>query len=117
MRWPTSSIARSCGTRKKPTASGTRPPPNARRASNPTRRTARARFVRRLAARIWQDPHPMNHIGPLLLEANILLEAETATKKRLFERVAELFEQHAHLSRSVVFDSLTARERLGSTGL
>ena len=59
----------------------------------------------------------MNHIGPLLLESNILLEAETATKKRLFERIAELFEQHAQLSRSVVFDSLTARERLGSTGL
>jgi nitrogen PTS system EIIA component len=59
----------------------------------------------------------MNRIGPLLLESNILLAAETATKKRLFERVAELFEQHAHLSRSVVFDSLTARERLGSTGL
>src|SRR5450755_1743751 len=59
----------------------------------------------------------MNRIGPLLLESNILLEAETATKKRLFERIAELFEQHAQLSRSVVFDSLTARERLGSTGL
>jgi len=59
----------------------------------------------------------MNRIGPLLLESNILLDAGAATKKRLFEQVAEMFEQHAQLSRPVVFDSLTARERLGSTGL
>jgi nitrogen PTS system EIIA component len=59
----------------------------------------------------------MNRIAPLLLESNILLDAEAATKKRLFEQTAQLFEQHAQLSRSVVFDSLTARERLGSTGL
>lgn len=59
----------------------------------------------------------MNRINPLLLESNILLGADAATKKRLFEQVAEMFEQHAQLSRSVVFDSLTARERLGSTGL
>jgi PTS system nitrogen regulatory IIA component len=59
----------------------------------------------------------MNRIAPLLLESNILLDAEVATKKRLFEQIAQLFEQHAQLSPSVVFDSLTARERLGSTGL
>ena len=59
----------------------------------------------------------MNRIAPLLLESNILLDAEAATKKRLFEQIAQLFEQHAQLSPSVVFDSLTARERLGSTGL
>src|SRR6266478_5462762 len=59
----------------------------------------------------------MNRIGPLLLESNILLDAGAATKKRLFEQIAELFAQHAQLPRSVVVDSLTARERLGSTGL
>lgn len=59
----------------------------------------------------------MNRIAPLLLESNILLDAEAATKKRLFEQVAQLFEDHAHLSPSIVFDSLSARERLGSTGL
>ncbi len=59
----------------------------------------------------------MNRIGPLLLESNILLDAGATTKKRLFEQIADLFEQHAQLSRSIVFDSLSARERLGSTGL
>ena len=59
----------------------------------------------------------MNRIAPLLLESNILLDADAGTKKRLFEQIAQLFEQHEQLSRSVVFDSLTARERLGSTGL
>jgi PTS system nitrogen regulatory IIA component len=59
----------------------------------------------------------MNRIAPLLLESNILLDAEATTKKRLFEQVAQLFEDHAHLSPSIVFDSLSARERLGSTGL
>ena len=59
----------------------------------------------------------MNRIGPLLPESNILLDAGAATKKRLFEQIAELFAQHAQLSPSVVVDSLTARERLGSTGL
>jgi len=59
----------------------------------------------------------MNRIGPLLLESTILLDAGATTKKRLFEQIAELFEQHAQLPRSIVFDSLSARERLGSTGL
>src|SRR5438552_1401201 len=59
----------------------------------------------------------MNRIGPLLPESNILLDAGAATKKRLFAQIAELFAQHAQLSPSVVVDSLTARERLGSTGL
>src|SRR5947199_7413065 len=59
----------------------------------------------------------MNRIGPLLLESNILLDAGATTKKRLFEQIAELFERHARLPGSIVFDSLTARERLGSTGL
>ena len=59
----------------------------------------------------------MNRIGPLLLESNILLDADVPTKKRLFEHIAQLFEQHEHLSKAIVFDSLSARERLGSTGL
>jgi PTS system nitrogen regulatory IIA component len=59
----------------------------------------------------------MNRIAPLLSESNILLDADATTKKRLFEQVAELFERQGQLSRSIVFDSLSARERLGSTGL
>ena len=59
----------------------------------------------------------MNQIAQLLSEANILLDLEATSKKRLFEQVGQLFEDHAQIARSVVFDSLFAREKLGSTGL
>jgi nitrogen PTS system EIIA component len=59
----------------------------------------------------------MNHIAQLLPEANILLDLEATSKKRLFEQVGQLFEEHAQIARAVVFDSLFAREKLGSTGL
>ncbi len=59
----------------------------------------------------------MNHIAQLLPEANILLDLEATSKKRLFEQVGQLFEDQAQIARSVVFDSLFAREKLGSTGL
>lgn len=59
----------------------------------------------------------MNRIAHLLPEANILLDLEATSKKRLFEQVGQLFEEHAHIARAVVFDSLFAREKLGSTGL
>ena len=59
----------------------------------------------------------MNHIAQLLPEANILLDLEATSKKRLFEQVGQLFEEHSQIARAVVFDSLFAREKLGSTGL
>src|SRR5438270_2107555 len=59
----------------------------------------------------------MNHIAELLPESNIVLDVEATSKKRLFEQIGQLFEDHAHIARSIVFDSLFARERLGSTGL
>ncbi len=59
----------------------------------------------------------MTHIADLLPESNIALDVEATSKKRLFEQIGQLFEDHAHIARSVVFDSLFARERLGSTGL
>jgi PTS system nitrogen regulatory IIA component len=40
-----------------------------------------------------------------------------SSKKRLFEQVGLLFENNHGIARSLVFDSLFARERLGSTGL
>ena len=40
-----------------------------------------------------------------------------SSKKRLFEQAGLLFENHQGIARSVVFDSLFARERLGSTAL
>jgi nitrogen PTS system EIIA component len=42
---------------------------------------------------------------------------QASSKKRLFEQVGLLFENHHGIARSQVFDSLFARERLGSTAL
>jgi len=59
----------------------------------------------------------MNLIVPLLPPDHILLDVEISSKKRLFEYVAELFETRMALSHDAVFDSLLAREKLGSTAL
>jgi nitrogen PTS system EIIA component len=59
----------------------------------------------------------MNRISSLLSPASILLRHATTSKKRLFEHVGLLFENTHGVERSKVFDSLFARERLGSTGL
>ncbi len=59
----------------------------------------------------------MNQIAQLLPEANIVLDLDATSKKRLFEQIGALFEIASQIARSVVFDSLFARERLGSTGL
>ena len=59
----------------------------------------------------------MNQIAGLLPVANILLELDVANKKRVFEQVGLLFENNHGISRNVVYDSLLAREKLGSTGL
>jgi PTS system nitrogen regulatory IIA component len=59
----------------------------------------------------------MNLISKILLPDNILLDNESSSKKRVFERVGLLFENNQQIARSTVFDSLFAREKLGSTGL
>ena len=59
----------------------------------------------------------MNQIAGLLPAANILLDLDVANKKRVFEQVGLLFENNHGISRIVVYDSLFAREKLGSTGL
>lgn len=59
----------------------------------------------------------MNLISKLLIPENILLDSESTSKKRVFERVGLLFENSHQIARSQVFDSLFAREKLGSTGL
>ena len=43
----------------------------------------------------------MNHIAELLPEANIALDIEATSKKRLFEQIGQLFEEHAQIARSV----------------
>ena len=59
----------------------------------------------------------MNLISKILAPDNVLLDAESTSKKRLFERAGLLFENQMKIARSQVFDSLFAREKLGSTGL
>jgi PTS system nitrogen regulatory IIA component len=59
----------------------------------------------------------MSLISKILPLENVLLDSESASKKRVFERVGLLFENTQHIARSQVFDSLFAREKLGSTGL
>ncbi len=59
----------------------------------------------------------MNLIAKLLPPSNIVLDMEVGSKKRLFEQIGLLFENNQGIARSLVFDSLFARERLGSTGL
>ena len=59
----------------------------------------------------------MNLISKILAPDNVLLDAESTSKKRVFERAGLLFENQMKIARSQVFDSLFAREKLGSTGL
>jgi PTS system nitrogen regulatory IIA component len=62
-------------------------------------------------------PAETNLIAALLPATNVLVGADLGSKKRVFEQVGLLVENHNRVARSVVFDSLFARERLGSTGL
>jgi PTS system nitrogen regulatory IIA component len=59
----------------------------------------------------------MNLIAKLLPDTNVVLDLVASSKKRVFEQAGLLFENHHGIARSKVFDSLFARERLGSTGL
>jgi PTS system nitrogen regulatory IIA component len=59
----------------------------------------------------------MNLISKLLPEPNVMLDLDVASKKRVFEQAGPLFENNNQIARSQVFDSLFAREKLGSTGL
>lgn len=59
----------------------------------------------------------MNLISQLLPPSNVIIDLDVASKKRVFEQAGLLFENTIHIARSQVFDSLFAREKLGSTGL
>ena len=59
----------------------------------------------------------MSQITQLLPLENIILDLDASSKKRVFEHVGLLFENYLGIARSAVFDSLFAREKLGSTGL
>ena len=59
----------------------------------------------------------MNLISKLLPLSNVIIDLDVSSKKRIFEQVGLLFENNNSVARSEVFDSLFAREKLGSTGL
>ena len=59
----------------------------------------------------------MNQISQLLPLSNVIVDLDVTSKKRVFEQAGLLFENTNQIARSQVFDSLFAREKLGSTGL
>jgi len=65
----------------------------------------------------WKSASYMNLISRLLPASNVLLDLPASSKKRAFEQAGLLFENNQGVARAKVFDSLFARERLGSTGL
>ena len=59
----------------------------------------------------------MKLLSRILPAANVMLELSVTSKKRVFEQAGLLFENQHGLERAAVYESLFARERLGSTGL
>jgi len=59
----------------------------------------------------------MNRIANLLSLENVVAALDASSKKRVFEDAGILFENHQGIARSVVYEALFAREKLGSTGL
>ena len=59
----------------------------------------------------------MNRLAAILPQANVVVDVEATSKKRVFERAGLLFENENQIARALVTDNLFARERLGSTGL
>lgn len=59
----------------------------------------------------------MKLLSRILPLSNIVLNLPASSKKRAFEQAGLLFENNHGLERAAVFESLFARERLGSTGL
>ena len=59
----------------------------------------------------------MNRLASILPLAQVLVQVDASSKKRVFEEAGLLFQNLHGLSRALVTDSLFSRERLGSTGL
>ena len=59
----------------------------------------------------------MNLVKKILTPSHVSLDLQASSKKRLFEQAGLLFENLDGIAKNLVFDSLFARERLGSTGL
>ena len=59
----------------------------------------------------------MNLISKLLPPSLVVMDLDVGSKKRLFEQIGLMFENEKRVAMATVFDSLFAREKLGSTGL
>jgi nitrogen PTS system EIIA component len=59
----------------------------------------------------------MSLVSKILSVSHVSLDLQASSKKRLFEQAGLLFENLDGIGKNVVFDSLFAREKLGSTGL
>jgi PTS system nitrogen regulatory IIA component len=59
----------------------------------------------------------MSLVSKILNAQHVTLDLQVSSKKRLFEQLGFLFEGKHGIGKGQVFDSLFARERLGSTGL
>jgi PTS system nitrogen regulatory IIA component len=59
----------------------------------------------------------MSLISKILPIENIFLDMKVGSKKRVFEQVGITFENSHGIARSAIFESLFAREKLGSTAL
>lgn len=59
----------------------------------------------------------MNLVAQILPLSNVVVDMDVSSKKRVFEQAGLLFENNHSIARAQVFDSLFAREKLGSTGL
>jgi PTS system nitrogen regulatory IIA component len=59
----------------------------------------------------------MNLISTLLKQENVLASLDVGSKKRLFELVGQAFQTSEGVEAKEVFESLTAREKLGCTAL
>lgn len=59
----------------------------------------------------------MNLIAQLLSGDDVVVGLDASSKKRVFEQAGLLFEKRHGIARSVIYDALFAREKMGSTGL
>lgn len=59
----------------------------------------------------------MNRLAAILPVADVVVDVDATSKKRVFEHAGLLFENQHAVARGTVTDNLFARERLGSTGL
>jgi nitrogen PTS system EIIA component len=59
----------------------------------------------------------VNAVGELLALDDVRLDLEVSTKAQLLEQVAALLATRHGLSKTLILESLTVREQLGSTGV